>query len=114
MDKRRIGDGFLNLGHGVDHLMMLIYPTVILAMSADMVGSYGAALTLALGGFIAFGACSIPAGWLGDHWSRHGMMVVFFVGIGAAAILTVLARNPFEIAAGLTQVGVFAAIYHPV
>lgn len=114
MDKRRIGDGFLNLGHGVDHLMMLIYPTVILAMSADMVGSYGAALTLALGGFIAFGACSIPAGWLGDHWSRHGMMVVFFVGIGVAAILTGFARNPFEIAAGLTLVGVFAAIYHPV
>ena len=38
-------------------------------------------------GFLAFGAGSIPAGWLGDRWSRRGMMIVFFVGIGAAAIL---------------------------
>jgi MFS family permease len=42
------------------------------------------------------------------------MMVVFFVGIGVASILTGLARTPFEIATGLTLIGAFAAIYHPV
>src|SRR5215467_3086116 len=42
------------------------------------------------------------------------MMIVFFFGIGAASILTGLASGPFQIALGLTLVGVFAAIYHPV
>jgi MFS family permease len=105
---------FLNIGHALDHLFMLIFPTVVLAMSAELQRPYAELLPLSLGGFIAFGAFSMPSGWLADHWSRFGMMVVFFFGIGVASILTGLARSPFEIAAGLTLIGAFAAIYHPV
>jgi MFS family permease len=42
------------------------------------------------------------------------MMVIFFFGIGAATIATGFARTPVELAVGLTVIGVFAAIYHPV
>jgi MFS family permease len=105
---------FLNLGHTLDHLFMLIFPTVVLAISGELGRSYAELLPLSLGGFIAFGACSIPAGWLADRWSRRGMMTVFFAGIGFASILAGLARTPAEIAAALTLIGVFAAIYHPV
>jgi MFS family permease len=104
----------LNVGHGLDHLLMLIFPTVVLAMSTELGRSYADLLPLSFGGFIAFGACSIPAGWLADRWSRTGMMTVFFFGIGAASILTGLASGPSQIAFGLTLIGVFAAIYHPV
>jgi MFS family permease len=114
MTGRRLSDGYLKLGHALDHLFMLIYPTVLLSIDPRIVGSYGEGLTLALGGFVAFGACSLPAGWLGDRWSRRGMMILFFTGIGTAAILTGLAFRPWQIAAGLTLIGVFAAIYHPV
>ena len=79
---------FLNLGHAVDHLFLLIYPTVVLAMAPEFGRSYSEMLPLSLGGFIMFGAASLPAGWLADHWSRRGMMIVFFTGIGAASILT--------------------------
>ncbi len=104
----------LNLGHTFDHLFMLIFPTVVIVMAPEFGLAYSEMLPLALGGFIAFGAGSLPAGWLGDRWSRHGMMVVFFVGMGAASILTSFARSPLEIAACLTLVGLFGAIYHPV
>ena len=104
----------LNIGHALDHLFMLIFPTVVLAMGAELGRGYAELLPLSLGGFIAFGACSIPAGWLADHWSRTGMMTVFFFGIGIASILTGLATGPAQIALGLTLIGVFAAIYHPV
>ena len=107
-------DLFLNVGHFVDHLAMLIFPTAVLAIGVAWGRSYAELLPLALGGFIAFGACSIPAGWLADHWSRSGMMKLFFFGIGAATILTGLARTPVELAIGLTLIGVFGAIYHPV
>ncbi|HEY6239773.1 MAG TPA: MFS transporter [Burkholderiales bacterium] len=105
---------FLNLGHTLDHLFMLIFPTVVLAMSAEFGLGYADLLPLALGGFIAFGAFSIPAGWLADRWSRTGMMAVFFFGIGGASILTGFAAGTGQIALGLTLIGVFAAIYHPV
>jgi MFS family permease len=114
MDRRARVDWYLNVGHTLDHLVMLIFPTAVLAIGAAWRQPYSALLPLALGGFIAFGAGSIPAGWVADRWSRRGMMAVFFFGVGAATLLTGFARTPFELAAGLTSIGAFAAIYHPV
>jgi MFS family permease len=114
MDPRRLTRLMLNFGHTIDHLCMLIFPTALLGMTAAFGGSYGDLLPLSLGGFIAFGVGSLPAGWLADRWSRHGMMVVFFIGIGIATIATGFARTPVELAVGLTLIGLFAAIYHPV
>ena len=42
------------------------------------------------------------------------MIAIFFLGIGASSILTAFAGSPIEIALGLTAIGLFAAIYHPV
>ena len=41
-------------------------------------------------------------------------MVIFFIGIGASALLAGLANSPVQLALCLTLVGVSAAIYHPV
>ena len=114
MEQTRVTQLFLNLGHAFDHLFMLIFPTVVLAMAPEFGRSYSEMLPLSLVGFIMFGACSLPAGWLADRWSRRGMMVVFFTGIGVASMLTGLAGSTVQIALGLTLIGVFAAIYHPV
>jgi MFS family permease len=106
---------FLNLGHFYDHLFILIYATVaalVLPGAFDM--SYAELIVYATPGFIAFGAFALPAGWLADRWSRRGMMIVFFIGLGVSASLTGLARTPIEIGAGLFLIGVFASIYHPV
>jgi len=105
---------FLNVGHTLDHLFILIFPTVVLAMAPEFGRTYSEMLPLSLGAFIMFGAGSIPAGWLADRWSRRGMMVVFFVGIGSASVLTGLASADWQLAAGMTVMGAFAAIYHPV
>ena len=105
---------FLNLGHLLDHLVMLVFPTVVIALARQWDQSYSELLPLALGGFIAFGAFAIPAGWLADHWSRYRMMVVFYFGIGASLFVTGFATAPWQIAVGLTVTGMFAAIYHPV
>jgi len=94
---------------------MLVFATVaalVLAREWDM--SYAALIPYATPGFVAFGLFAIPAGWLADRWSRHAMMIVFFVGIGLAAIATSFAATPMQIGAGLFCIGVFAAIYHPV
>lgn len=105
---------FINAGHFMDHLLMLVFPTAVLGMGESFGLSYGELLPLSLGGFIAFGAGSIPAGWLGDLWSRRNMMVVFFLGMGAASVATGFASTPFGLAVGMTGIGLFGAIYHPV
>ena len=105
---------FLNLGHAYDHLLMLLFPTAVLALEDEFQRPFDELIALAIPGFIAFAAGALPAGWLGDRWSRRGMIAVYFLGAGCATILTGLARTPFEIAAGLTLIGLFASIYHPV
>lgn len=105
---------FLNLGHLLDHLVMLVFPTAVVALGREWGRPYSELLPLALGGFIAFGAFAIPAGWLADHWSRYRTLAIFFFGIGASLFLTGFAREPWHIAVGLTLTGAFAAIYHPV
>jgi MFS family permease len=114
MNKRRVLVSFINLGHLLDHFVMLVFPTVVVALAREWDRPYSELLPLALGGFIAFGAFALPAGWLADHWSRYRMMAVFFFGIGISLFLTGFAQSPWQIGVGLTLTGVFAAIYHPV
>ncbi|AGI25889.1 putative major facilitator superfamily transporter [Pseudomonas sp. ATCC 13867] len=105
---------YINAAHIIDHMFMLIFPAAVLGMTQHFGLTYAEMIGLSLGGFIAFGACSIPAGWLGDKWDRRHMMQLFFFGIGASSILTGLAGSVPLLVAGLTLIGVFAAIYHPV
>ena len=115
MDRDRQYFLLLNIGHFLDHLFMLIFATVAaLALTREWGVGYAALLAYATPGFFAFGLFSLPAGWLADKWSRDGMMCVFFIGIGAAAIATGLAQTPLQVGIGLFVIGVFAAIYHPV
>jgi MFS family permease len=114
MTARRYLVPFINLGHFLDHLVMLVFPTVVVALGREWGRPYSELLPLALGSFIAFGAFALPAGWLADHWSRYKMMAVFFFGIGVSMLLTGFAQTSWQIGAGLTLIGVFAAIYHPV
>lgn len=110
----RTAVGFANAAHFYAHLFMLIFPTAVLVLGEDFGVAFGERLSLALPGFILFGIAALPAGWLGDKWSANGMMALFFLGTGAAAILTGLSAGPWGLAAGLALIGLFASIYHPV
>ncbi len=111
----RIHFVFLNIGHFFDHLFMLIFATVAaLTLSREWGMSYAEIIPYATPGFVAFGLCSVPAGWIADKWSRKGMMFVFFIGIGLSSIFTALSKSPVQIGIGLLTIGLFAAIYHPV
>jgi MFS family permease len=111
----RIHFAFLNLGHLYDHLFMLVFATsAALSLSHEWGMSYAELIPYATPGFVAFGTCSVPAGWMADKWSRRGMMVIFFIGIGMSSILTSLAKSPIQIGIGIFSIGLFAGIYHPV
>jgi MFS transporter, FSR family, fosmidomycin resistance protein len=105
---------FANVGHTLTHLMMLLYPTVVLTLETQLDLSYGQLMWLSVPGLVLYGFAALPAGWLGDRWSAERMMVLFFAGSGVAGIATGLAQGPLGIACGLAAIGFFGAIYHPV
>ena len=105
---------FLNAGHFLDHFFLLIFPTAVVALHKAWDMDYGAALALGTPAFAAFALGTLPAGWLGDRWSRSGMMAVFFVGIGSASVACGLATGPITLMIALGGLGLFAAIFHPV
>src|SRR5690606_11800204 len=105
----------LNIGHALDHLFLLIFATAVGTIAAEFgFARWEDLMPYSVGAFFLFGLGSLPAGRLGDLWGRRPMMLVFFVGLGVAALLTAVAQGPWQLAAGLTLIGLFASIYHPV
>jgi len=105
----------LNVGHALDHLFLLIFATAVGTIAAEFnYARWEDLMPYSVGAFFLFGLGSVPAGRLGDLWGRRQMMLIFFFGLGAAALLTALAQGPWQLAAGLALIGLFASIYHPV
>ena len=113
--KIRIYFIFINIGHFFAHFFLLIFATVAaLTLSHEWGIKYAELIPYATPGFVAFGVCAVPAGWIADNWSREGMMLVFYIGTGLSSIFTSLSESPLQIGIGLFAIGLFAAIYHPV
>ena len=105
----------LNLAHALDHLFLLIFATAVAAIAADFgFTRWEDLMPYGVGAFLMFGLASLPAGKLGDQWGRRPMMLVFFFGLGASALLAAATQTALQLAAALTLLGVFSAIYHPV
>ena len=65
MDRDRTHFLLLNIGHFLDHLFMLVFATVAaLVLYREWNVGYAELLAYATPGFFAFGAFSLPAGWL--------------------------------------------------
>jgi len=105
---------YMNVGHGFSHLVILLYPTILLALEPAWNIGFSELLPLGFAGYLLYGLGALPAGWLGDRWDSEKMMVIFFLGTGAACILAGLATGPISMAAALTLIGLFGSIYHPV
>ena len=105
---------FNNVAHSFNHLLMLLYPTAVLAMVPSFGIGYADLIELATPGLVLYGIAALPAGWLGDRWSQPGMIGVGYLGSGVGALIVGFADTTFEIGLGLALLGLFAAIYHPV
>lgn len=105
----------LNAGHAVDHMFLLIFATAVTAIAEDFgFARWEDLMPYTTAAFFFFGAGALPAGRLGDHWGRRSMMVLFFIGMGAAAVLVSLTRSALQLSLALAVLGCFASIYHPV
>ena len=105
---------FVNVAHALDHFVLLIYPTAVIAIASQTEMRYGELIGLATGAFLAFGFGSLPMGWLAERFGRRNMLAVFFFGYGLSCLGLSTATGPFELVAWLLVLGIASAIYHPV
>jgi MFS family permease len=105
---------FVNIAHALDHFVLLIYPTAVIAIAAQAAMDYAELIGLAMGAFLAFGLFSLPVGWLADRFGRRNMLAVFFFGYGLACLGLSTASGPIGFAVWLLVLGIASAIYHPV
>jgi MFS family permease len=106
--------GFINWAHAMDHFVILIFPTVVIGLEVVYGRPYAELMAFGTASYFAFGIFALPAGWLGDRWSRRHMMATFFFGCGVSLAAAAAAPNLIVLAVALFALGVFAAIYHPV
>ena len=96
-------------------MFLLIFATAVGAIARDFgVERWEDMMPFTVGAFLMFGLGSIPSGRLGDQWGRRRMMLVFYYGMGLAALLVALTQSPWQMAMALTVLGAMSSIYHPV
>ncbi len=110
----RVTLAFSCLGHAYMHLFTACYFVIVLALEADWGEPYPELIELWTLGALLVGVGAIPAGWLADRWSAAGMMIVMFLGLGLSGIACSLLDTPTALLVGLSAIGLFSAIYHPV
>jgi MFS family permease len=105
----------LNVGHAIDHMFLLIFATAVTTIATEFgLTRWEDLMPYSALAFLLFGLGALPAGRLGDQWGRRAMMLTFFFGMGASALLVALTQNAWQLAVALAVLGTFAAIYHPV
>lgn len=105
---------FSCLGHAYMHLFTAFYFVIALSLESEWgIPNHELVKLWALGSLLV-GLAALPAGWLGDRWSSSGMMTVFFIGLGLSGIVCGLVNSTTALMLGLSAVGLFSAIYHPV
>ena len=105
----------LNVAHAIDHMFLLIFATAVSSIAIEFgYARWEDLMPYGVGAFFLFGLGSLPSGRLGDLWGRRSMMIVFFFGMGASALLCAVVTNAWQLALALSLIGAFASIYHPV
>ena len=109
-----IPDIYLNIGHLLDHFMMLIFAKAAFDAGREFGLSYEQIIVYGTLGVVLFGAAAPLAGWLADKYSRAILITIYPFGLALGSILAALSSSTMMLGISLGIVGFFAAIYHPV
>jgi MFS transporter, FSR family, fosmidomycin resistance protein len=105
---------FACIGHALFHILVALLFTLALVLQPAWAVSYNDLIALWTFGALLLGAGAPIAGWLGDRYGETRLMIVYFLGIGLSCIACGLSRGTSDLWIGLTFMGLFGSIYHPV
>ena len=107
-------DMYINIGHFLDHFMMLIFAKAAFDAGRHFGLSYDEIIIYGTLGLFLFGAAAPLAGWLADKYSRSLIIIIYPFGVSLGAFLCFLSSSPIMLCISIGVIGFFAAIFHPV
>ena len=107
-------DMYINIGHFLDHFMMLIFAKAAFDAGRYFGLGYDEIIIYGTLGLFLFGAAAPLAGWLADKYSRSIIIIIYPFGVSLGAFLCFLSSSPIMLGFSIGVIGFFAAIFHPV
>ncbi len=101
-------------GHFMSHFNMLVFPALVMPLTAQMHIGIARVLELSFWMYLFFGLTALPWGLVADRWGARRLMMLFFLGAGVSCLAAALwVDNPPIFKLTLAFLGIFAGIYHP-
>jgi MFS family permease len=103
----------VGLSHATNHLVMLVFPAVLLLVQQEFDLGLTALGILASVSFLCYGLGALPAGMLADRFGGERVLAVWLLGAGLGCAAVALATGPWSLGSGLALLGLFASLHHP-
>jgi MFS family permease len=104
---------FTSIGHGIMHLMELIYAGILPLLLIEFGLNLAQAGMLVFPGLVMLGLGSFPAGYLSDRWDSYRIFLLFYFGSAGACLLAAFSHTFWQLAGALGVLGLFMSLYHP-
>jgi MFS transporter, FSR family, fosmidomycin resistance protein len=99
----------------MSHFNMLVFPAVLLPLSAQFGMNMAETLALSFWMYLLFGVTALPWGLLADKIGPRPLLALFHLGAGLCGLLAAMnVANPLLFSLSLAGIGLFSGIYHPV
>ncbi|WP_457576860.1 MFS transporter [Desulfomarina sp.] len=101
-------------GHFMSHFNMLVFPAVLLPLSARLGMGMADTLGLSFMMYLLFGLSALPWGFLADRFGPGILLAVFHLGAALSAFGAAISIDrPVLFSLALAGTGLFSGVYHP-
>ena len=101
-------------GHFMSHFNMLVFPALLLPLTARLGIEMAQVLALSFWMYLLFGLTALFWGIIADRFGARRLLFIFFVGTGLSGLGAALwLDSPAMFASALAALGLFSGIYHP-
>lgn len=101
-------------GHFISHFNMLVFPALLLPLSASLGLDLAQTLSLSLWQYLLFGVSALPWGLASDRFGAKPVLMLFFLGAGGFGLAAAFwVDTSWALSLCLAGVGLFSGAYHP-
>ncbi len=101
-------------GHFLSHFNMLVFPAILLPLSARLEMGMADTLELAFYMYLLMGISALPWGYLADKIGVRPLLALFYAGAGLSGFgAAFFIDSPGALQWALAGIGLFSGIYHP-
>ena len=103
----------VGLSHATNHLVMLVFPSVLLLVQREFHLTYVELGILANAGLLSYGLGALPAGMLADRIGATRVLTIWLLGGSLTCVAIGFTTGPWALGMGMAVLGLFASLHHP-